>query len=169
MRSFLLRPLAVIIFLLLGLPGRYSWLPSAAGQAAPPTVEDKVYTYTEQMPTLLGSTTADFVAAVQQRLVVPAGTPVASHRVFTRFTVGKDGKVENPEIVASSTNPIIDAAVLAAVRQLPTFQPGKQNGSPVRVSLTLAITPPGLVVPAPEAPPTGEAAQLINIEIQTLA
>jgi hypothetical protein len=105
---------------------------------------------------------AAIVAAVQQRVVQPAHTPVATSRVFVQIIVGKQGQLEHVELV-QATNPAIDAAVLAAVRQLPTFVPGRQVGQPVRVSLTLAITPPGLVeVPTAPGPPNQELAELIE-------
>jgi hypothetical protein len=44
------------------MPGRQSWLLSAAGQAASSLPEDQVYTYADQMPQLLPA----IVAAVQQ-------------------------------------------------------------------------------------------------------
>jgi TonB family protein len=140
------RLLGLIILLALGLPGRYSWLAPARGQTSTAPADNQVYTYVEQMPQLPGGggQTA-IVAAVQQRVVQPAGTPTATSRVFVQITVGKQGQLEQVNLV-QPTNPAIDAAVLAAVRQLPAFQPGKQNGQLVRVSLTLAITPPSLVV-----------------------
>lgn len=146
MRPALLRRLALTALLLIDLPGRYSWLAPAVGQTPAPPADDPVYTYVEQMPALPGGGgLAAIVAAVQQRVVLPAGTAAASNRVFVRLTVGKQGQLENTDMVKGAS-PVIDAAVLAAVRQLPTFVPGQQGGRPVRVALTLAITPPGLVV-----------------------
>jgi hypothetical protein len=154
MRFALLRLLGLVAVLLIGLPGHYSWLAPARGQAASPA-QEKPYTYVEQMPQLSGGGGLPaIIAAVEQRVVQPAGTPTATSRVFVQITVGKQGQLEQVELV-QPTNPVIDAAVLAAVRQLPAFQPGKQSGQLARVSLTLAITPPGLVVkwlPPSDAP-----------------
>jgi hypothetical protein len=151
MRSFLLRPLGLVALLAAGLPGRYCLVPSAAGQAAP-LVQVKPYTYVEQMPQLLGGGgQAASAAAVQKHVVLPANAPAPTRRVFAQFIVGKQGQIEDASIV-QATDPVVDAAVLAAVRQLPTFEPGRLNGQPVRVSLTLPIAPPGLV--AKGLPPT---------------
>jgi hypothetical protein len=140
------RLLGLIALLLLGVPGRHCLLLSAAGQPASSPPEDQVYTYAEQMPQLPGGGGLPaIVAAVQQRLAIPAGTPAADHRVFVQFTVGKEGQVLSPAIVQGAS-PAIDAAVLAAVRRLPTFSPGRQAGRAVRVAFTLAIAPPGVVV-----------------------
>lgn len=143
--------------LLLGLPGRSCFLPAAFGQDAPP-VEDKVYTYVEQMLMLPGAGgMAAIVAAIQQRLVVPAGTPIPTSRVFAKFTVDKSGAVVDPEII-QGTSPGGAVAVLAALRQLPTFIPGRQDGQLVRVSFTVAITMPDTVAPppAPSDPATAQ-------------
>ncbi|MDO7884962.1 TonB family protein [Hymenobacter cheonanensis] len=142
-----LRPLALALLL----PG---WPSSAAGQTITLPAKDPVYTYVEQMPQLPGGGgMGAIIAAVQQRVALPAGTAAANNRVFVRFTVGQQGQVEDAAIVKGAS-PVVDAAVLAAVRQLPTFAPGQQNGRLVRVSFTLPISPPGLVVtPTPTATP----------------
>ena len=46
------------------------------------------------------------------------------------FTVDEMGRVENP-IVQSSSDPLFEAPVLAAIKQW-KFEPGKRNGKPVR-------------------------------------
>jgi len=167
MSAPLCRPLALAALLLFGLPGRYSWLAPAVGQTPKPPAGDPVYTYVERMPQLPGGGgLSALVAAVQQRVVLPANGPPASSRVFVQLTVGKQGQLENTTIIKGDS-PAVDAAVLAAVRQLPTFQPGQQNGQAVRVSLTLAITPPGLVVKW--LPPTdGPQAANENAEARTM-
>jgi hypothetical protein len=48
------RPLALAAVLLVGLPGRYTWLAPARSQTPAPPADDPVYTYVEQMPTLPG-------------------------------------------------------------------------------------------------------------------
>lgn len=137
------------------------------GQTPAPSVDNQVYTYVEQMPQLPGGGgIAAIVAAVEQRMVLPASTPTATRRVFVQLIIGKQGQLERAELV-QPTNPVIDAAVLAAVRQLPAFQPGQQGGQPVRVSFTLAITPPGLVVkwlPPTDGPQAGDE----NAEARTM-
>lgn len=101
-------------------------------------VEQKVYTYVEQMPQLPGGGgNPAIVAAVQQRLVVPADAQEG--RVFASFTVGPQGAVTDARIV-KGLGPSTDAAVLAAVGKLPTFVPGKQNGRVVSVSYTVPVS-----------------------------
>lgn len=109
------------------------------GKQQPTAVGDNpVFTYVEQMPALPGGGgQAAIVAAIQQRLALPAD--VAEGRVFVKFIVNKAGGVQNAEIIKGLSR-TEDEAVLAAVRELPTFVPGKQNGHTVLVSLLLPIT-----------------------------
>lgn len=150
MPGYLCRPLGLAMLLLLGLPGRYSWLAPAAGQPARPSaVKNKFHIPTEQLPELpTGGGVKALIAAVEQRLVLPAGTAVpARQSVEVRFAVSENGLVENPEI-SIGMGPVINAAVLSAVRQLPTLSPGTRNGQPVRMIVTLNVQPP-----APPASP----------------
>ncbi|RZK59237.1 MAG: hypothetical protein EOO59_07820, partial [Hymenobacter sp.] len=139
-----------------GLPGRHGWLPTAAAQkprfaelmyrdAPPPPAPldtTRVYTYLEQMPQLPGGGgQAAMVAAIEQHLVLPAGTPEGAGLVFVKFVVEKNGALSNSEIVRG-VGPVPDAAVLAAVRQLPHFEPGRHQGQLLRVSCTLLIRLP---------------------------
>jgi len=58
--------------------------------------------------------------------------------VYVYFEVNKDGKVENAEI-KKSVDKRLDEEALKAVRMLPTFEPGKQRGKPVRVQYTIPV------------------------------
>jgi hypothetical protein len=124
-------------FSLLGLPG---CLPTAAAQQAPDST--MVYTYLEQMPTLpSGGGQAAMATAIAQRVVLPAGSSELASRVFIRFIIEKNGVISSPEVIKGA-GPIVDAAVLAAVRQLPTLNPGRQGGQSQRVITTLSIILP---------------------------
>jgi len=145
--------------LLLGALGVTGFLP-AVGQPITPPTKALPYTSVEQRPQLPGGGgLAALMDAVQQRIVLPTNA-LADRPVFTRFVVGTAGQIEDAEIVLG-TNPTVDAAVLAAVRQLPAFVPGRQNGQPVRVLCALSITPPNLT-PAPPAPPTQTTDELVE-------
>jgi TonB family protein len=102
----------------------------------------KVYTYVEQMPKLPGDGgQRAIVEAIQRKLVYPkakAGEALPDGRVFANFVVDTDGTVQNATIV-KSLSAVFDNAVLAAIRQLPRFEPGKQNGKAVAVSFTVPI------------------------------
>jgi TonB family protein len=105
----------------------------------------KVYTYVEQMPQLPGGKDmpmlAMLVQAVQSRIRYPkavAGEALPSGRAFVTFVVDADGTVQDAKI-AKGLSPAFDAAVVAAVKELPRFEPGKQAGQPVAVVFTLPV------------------------------
>ncbi len=106
----------------------------------PPDVDpSKTYTYVEQMPRLPNGSGnfSEIVNIIMRSLVLPA--TAQEGRVFVSFVVDQQGKVGEAKIV-KGLGAVTDAAVLAAVRRLPTFFPGTQNKTPVRVSITLPIT-----------------------------
>jgi TonB family protein len=101
----------------------------------------RIYTYVEQMPHLAdGGGTSAIVTYIQQHLVYPQ-VPAASQRtgrVFASFTVTDQGEVKTVQIVKGLDAPY-DAAVVDAIKQLPRFVPGKQDGTPVNVSFTIPV------------------------------
>ena len=106
-----------------------------------PVDADKVYTYVEQMPQLPGGGyNAAIVGFIQGHLVYPkvALANRKDGRVFVSFTVTKTGEVQAIKIVKGLAGEY-DEAVVAAVRQLPRFEPGKQSGRAVAVSFTVPI------------------------------
>ncbi len=102
----------------------------------------KVYTFVEQMPQLAGGGgQLAIMQAVQGKISYPKAAPgevLPNGRVFAGFVVDTDGTVQDVKIV-KSLSPALDAAVLAAVRQLPRFEPGRQGGLPVAVAYTLPV------------------------------
>ena len=107
----------------------------------PPPPPPAVYTYVEHMPELMsGGGNGAIVAFIQQHLVYPkvAAADQRTGRVFVSFIVDNQGQVQVPEVV-KSLGAAYDEAVLAAVRQLPRFAPGKQDGKAVYVSFTVPI------------------------------
>lgn len=105
-------------------------------------VENKVYTYVEQMPELPGGggNTA-IVAAIQKATKYP---PLALRnqvegRIFVSFTVNAQGDVSDVKVVKGLGSGL-DEETIRAVKTLPKFVPGKQNGRSVSVSFTVPIT-----------------------------
>lgn len=115
---------------------------AAQNQGKEEVVESKVYTYVEQMPELPGGGgNAAIVAAIQERLVYPADAAASQQtgRVFLNFVIGTTGRITEIKVV-KGLGASLDEAAVDAVRQLPRFVPGKQNGRTVAVSLTVPIT-----------------------------
>ncbi|NML66144.1 TonB family protein [Hymenobacter sp. RP-2-7] len=115
------------------------WPPGGTSfEAAETPGKEKVYTYVEQMPQLPGGGGQQaIVQAIQRGLKYPVGK-VKAGQVFARFIVDSKGVVQHTEIV-KGLSAACDQAVLAAIKQLPQFVPGKQNGRAVAVSFTVPI------------------------------
>lgn len=116
-------------------------VPTVSSAQAPALDETKIYTYVEQMPQLPGGGgQRAIVDAVLSKLAYPKLEKSAQMegRVFVKFTVDATGHPQDIEVVKGLA-PAYDAAVLAAVRQLPTFEPGRQDGKAVSVSFTLPV------------------------------
>ncbi|OGX83693.1 hypothetical protein BEN47_17340 [Hymenobacter lapidarius] len=105
-------------------------------------VENKVYTYVEQMPQLPGGGgNGAIVAAIQKAVKYP---PLALRnqvegRIFVSFTVNAEGLVSDVKVVKGLGSGL-DEETVRAVKTLPKFIPGKQNGRAVSVSFTVPIT-----------------------------
>ncbi|WP_201984103.1 energy transducer TonB [Hymenobacter rubidus] len=105
-------------------------------------VKETTYTYVEQMPELPGGGgQAAIVAAIQRAVRYPSvdlrnGT---EGRVYASFTVNTKGEVTDLKIVKSLST-TLDAETLRAIKTLPKFIPGKQNGREVNVSFTVPIS-----------------------------
>ncbi len=110
---------------------------SAAAQAAlPPPLN-----YADQMPALPGGGgNVAVVAAIQKALVYPnpAGLSQTKGRAVVSIVVEADGSIREAKVVRSPS-PSCEQPILAAVRRLPRFVPGRQNGQPVPVVLSLPI------------------------------
>ena len=105
-------------------------------------VENKVYTYVEQIPQLPGGggNTA-IVAAIQKATKYPslALRNQVEGRIFVSFTVNAEGDVSDVKVVKGLGSGL-DEETIRAVKTLPKFIPGKQNGRAVSVSFTVPIT-----------------------------
>ncbi|MDJ0366433.1 M56 family metallopeptidase [Hymenobacter sp. H14-R3] len=98
----------------------------------------RIYTYVEQMPALPGGGgMGAIVEQIQRNVVYPAGAH-QDGKVFVSFTVAADGGVADTKVVKGLA-PAYDAAVVAAIRQLPRFVPGQQSGKAVAVSFTVPV------------------------------
>ncbi|MDE6294534.1 MAG: energy transducer TonB [Muribaculaceae bacterium] len=62
-----------------------------------------------------------------------------SGRVVVKFVVEKDGSIGSPTIV-KGVNRDLDQEALRVVKRMPKWQPGKNNGQPVRSYFNLPVT-----------------------------
>lgn len=128
--------LAAIGFLLATCAAAAQTMPNAV-RVVPAPDSTRVYFYVEQMPQVPnGGGSAAIIAAIQAR-VVPTGG--CGGKVFASFIVGPSGVVRDARIV-KGIGASCDEAVLTAIRRLPRFKPGRQNGRPVSVSFLVPVT-----------------------------
>ena len=105
-------------------------------------VDTKVYISVEQMPELPGGGgTSAIVAAIQRAVKYPA---MALHngvegKVYASFTVNARGEVVDLKIVKGLGSGL-DEETLRAIKSLPRFIPGKQNGREVSVAFNVPVT-----------------------------
>jgi len=61
-------------------------------------------------------------------------------KVYVQFVVEKDGSVTNVEVIRSiADGPNLSRIAINAVQNLKRFIPAKQNGVPVRITMTVPI------------------------------
>ena len=102
----------------------------------------KPYTFVEQMPELpTGGGQLAIVAAIQKAVRYPARalSNQVEGRVYVSFTVDPKGEVTDVKIVKGLGSGI-DEETIRAIKTLPRFIPGKQNGREVSVSFTVPVT-----------------------------
>ena len=111
-------------------------------ETKPKEVEDKVYNIAmvEQKPEFPGGE-----AAMYKWLSDHINYPVAAAeegvqgRVVVEFVVSKTGNVENVRVLRGR-HPALDKEATRLVKSMPKWQPGHNNGQPVKVTYTLPIT-----------------------------
>ena len=102
--------------------------------------ENKIFEVVEQMPQFPGGPAAlmDYLNKNIHYPVVAAENGTQG-RVSISFVVEKDGSITDVQ-VARSVDPSLDKEAARVVRGMPRWQPGKQNGSFVRVKYIVPVT-----------------------------
>ena len=106
----------------------------------PKEEETKVFDVVEQMPEFPGGQGA-LLKWISDHIRYPA---IAEEngiqgRVVCTFVVERDGSVTDVQ-VARSIDPSLDKEAVRVLKQMPRWNPGKQNGSSVRVKYTVPVT-----------------------------
>ena len=106
----------------------------------PPKVEEtKVFDVVEEMPQFPGGQ-----AALLEYLSKNIKYPVVAEengiqgKVIVTFVVERDGSISDVKVV-KSVDPSLDKEASRVVKSMPKWQPGKQNGSAVRVKYTVPV------------------------------
>ncbi len=108
--------------------------------AAAPAVENKVFDVVEQMPSFPGGNGAlmSYLSSNVKYPVVAQENGVQG-RVVVSFVVEKDGSITDVQVVRS-VDPSLDREAARVVRSMPRWNPGKQNGSAVRVKYNVPVS-----------------------------
>jgi protein TonB len=101
--------------------------------------DNSVYSVVEQMPDFPGGQEA-MNKFIQGKIVYPkeALEKNKEGRVYIQFIIEKDGSQTQFEIVRGLGFGL-DSAALSAVRQMPKWIPGKQDGKAVRVKCVIPV------------------------------
>jgi protein TonB len=102
--------------------------------------EAPIFYIVEDMPDFQGGGVDRFRQWIGEHLKYPeiAAENGISGRVFVRFVVEPDGKIDKV-IVVRGVDPALDAEAIRVVQSSPKWTPGKQRGKPVRVAYTFPI------------------------------
>ncbi|QIL76287.1 M56 family metallopeptidase [Hymenobacter sp. HDW8] len=113
--------------------------------AATSTTQDARYAYEQAMlplpePVFPTGNNADITTFIQSKLQYPAEAirDKVKGSVHVAFTVKEDGQVADANVLQGIGSGC-DEAALKAVRQLPRFMPGRQNGKPVPVRFIVFV------------------------------
>ncbi|MDT0632802.1 M56 family metallopeptidase [Rubrivirga sp. S365] len=112
--------------------------PDPAGDRAlaPPDTTDEVYEVADVQPQLIGG-----LEGLQERLDYPELQHQAGVEgtAVLQFIVSKEGAVTDLQLLRSTGNDGLDQAAAEAVREA-RFEPGMQDGQPVRVRFAVPVT-----------------------------
>ena len=113
---------------------------SQASGSNPSTDNSQVFKVADEQPEFVGGQTA--LANYLGNNVVYPTVAIQNNiqgRVIVSFIIEKDGSVSNVELI-SGVDPLLDAEALRVVKAMPSWNPGKINGKPVRTQYALPIT-----------------------------
>lgn len=102
-------------------------------------VEEEVLQIAEQMPSFPGGM-GECMKWLAENVHYP---PIAAEtgqegKVILQFTVNTDGSIVDIQVVRS-VSPALDQEAIRAVKAMPKWIPGRQNGKEVRVKFTLPV------------------------------
>ena len=102
--------------------------------------ETKIFTVVEQMPMFPGGDSAlmKYLSSNIHYPTVAAENGVQG-RVVVGFVVERDGSITDVNVLRS-IDPSLDREAMRVVKSMPRWQPGKQNGSAVRVKYQVPVS-----------------------------
>ncbi|TGE17228.1 energy transducer TonB [Hymenobacter elongatus] len=121
-------------------PADLAGLEGEGNKVVEEVVENKVYTYVEQMPTPPGGM-AGLLAYLGKTIKYPALAlrNQVEGKVFISFVVGPTGNITDVKLT-KGIGAGCDEEAIRVIKAMPNWTPGKQNGRPVSVSYTVPVT-----------------------------
>jgi periplasmic protein TonB len=98
-----------------------------------------VYQYVEQMPEFPGGQD-ELLLYLKKNIKYPeiAQENGISGRVFVQFVVSSNGSISSVTVVRG-VDPSLDKEAVRVIRNMPPWKPGKQNGTPVKVQMSVPV------------------------------
>ena len=129
-------PTAIVNFVSEIQPDEGIPLPSNVVIASPEVISDDPVIYAEIMPKFNG----DLNEFLSKNIRYPsiAAETYTQGRVVCQFVVNKDGSIVDIEIYRS-VDSSLDKEAIRVIKLMPKWQPGIQNGKPVRVKFYLPV------------------------------
>jgi protein TonB len=102
-------------------------------------VERKVFTYVEEMPSFPGGN-EEMLSFVKANIEYPeiAKRAGVEGKVYVQFVVDRNGSISNVAVV-KGIGAGCDEEAIRVIRKMPKWTPGKQNGAPVNVQVSIPI------------------------------
>jgi protein TonB len=112
----------------------------AFGELEEKEEEEEIFMVVEDMPKFRGQGLEAFRNYIQKNLKYPliAVENGIEGIVYLRFIVNKDGSIGEVRLMRG-VDPSLDEAAVNAIKNAPNWDPGKQRGIPVKVSMTVPI------------------------------
>ena len=103
-------------------------------------MNEQVFTVVEKMPSFPGGD-AELLKYIATNIKYPKESQDNGEqgRVICSFIVGRDGSVNNPEVLRGVT-PILNEEAVRVINTMPRWNPGMQRGKAVAVKYTVPIT-----------------------------
>ena len=103
-------------------------------------MNEQVFTVVEKMPSFPGGD-AELLKYIATNIKYPKESQDNGEqgRVICSFIVGRDGSVNNPEVLRGVT-PLLNEEAVRVINTMPSWNPGMQRGKAVAVKYTVPIT-----------------------------
>lgn len=114
--------------------------PVAAAQRSVQGSDDTEFYIVDQPPRFQGGDAqrfANYISYEYQKLKNTPKEGITEDLIIT-FTISSEGRLMNAHII-KKVEPSLDSTIMEIIRKAPDWEPGKQNGKPVKVRLNVTL------------------------------